>query len=33
MMMTHFRQHLVKQLAPHKVTIGDVAIGHRFKQK
>lgn len=32
-MMSHFRAHLVKQLAPHKVTIGEVALSHRFKQK
>jgi acyl-coenzyme A synthetase/AMP-(fatty) acid ligase len=32
-MMTHFRQHLVKQLAPHRVNIGEVALSHRFKQK
>jgi acyl-coenzyme A synthetase/AMP-(fatty) acid ligase len=32
-MMLHFRQHLIKQLAPHRVHIGEVAIGHRFKQK
>ncbi len=32
-MMSHFRAHLVKQLAPHKVTVGEVALSHRFKQK
>ena len=32
-MMSHFRSHLVKQLAPHKVTIGEVPLSHRFKQK
>jgi acyl-CoA synthetase (AMP-forming)/AMP-acid ligase II len=32
-MMSHFRAHLVKQLAPHKVTIGEVLLSHRFKQK
>jgi acyl-CoA synthetase (AMP-forming)/AMP-acid ligase II len=32
-MMSHFRAHLVKQLAPHKVTVGEVPLSHRFKQK
>lgn len=32
-MMTHFRSHLVKQLSPHKVVIGEVPLSHRFKQK
>ncbi|MBA2708794.1 MAG: long-chain fatty acid--CoA ligase [Gemmatimonadaceae bacterium] len=32
-MMTHFRSHLQKQLSPHRVTIGEVAVSHRFKQK
>jgi long-chain acyl-CoA synthetase len=32
-MLTHFRSHLVKQLSPHKVTIGKVEVSHRFKQK
>lgn len=32
-MMSHFRSYLVKQLAPHKVTIGEVPLSHRFKQK
>jgi acyl-CoA synthetase (AMP-forming)/AMP-acid ligase II len=32
-LMTHFRSHLQKQLAPHRVTIGTVDVSHRFKQK
>ena len=32
-MMTHFRSHLVKQLSPHRVTVGKVEVSHRFKQK
>jgi long-chain acyl-CoA synthetase len=32
-MMAHFRSHLLKQLSPHKVTIGPVEVSHRFKQK
>jgi len=32
-MMAHFRSHLQKQLSPHRVTIGEVAVSHRFKQK
>jgi long-chain acyl-CoA synthetase len=32
-MMAHFRSHLQKQLSPAKVTIGTVAVSHRFKQK
>lgn len=32
-MMAHFRSHLQKQLSPAKVTIGSVAVSHRFKQK
>ncbi len=32
-MMSHFRAHLQKQLSPHRVTIGKVAVSHRFKQK
>jgi acyl-CoA synthetase (AMP-forming)/AMP-acid ligase II len=31
--MTHFRRHLVKQLSPHRVIVGKVAVSHRFKQK
>ena len=32
-LMAHFRRHLQKQLCPSKVTIGPVAVSHRFKQK
>lgn len=32
-MMLHFRSHLQKQLSPHRVIIGEVAVSHRFKQK
>jgi len=32
-LMAHFRRHLQKQLCPHKVTIGAVAVSHRFKQQ
>lgn len=32
-MMSHFRAHLQKQLSPHKVTIGPVAVSHRFKKR
>jgi acyl-coenzyme A synthetase/AMP-(fatty) acid ligase len=32
-MMTHFRSHLVKQLSPHRVTIGKVEVSHRFKKR
>jgi acyl-CoA synthetase (AMP-forming)/AMP-acid ligase II len=32
-LMTHFRAHLQKQLCPHRVIVGDVAVSHRFKQK
>jgi long-chain acyl-CoA synthetase len=32
-MMMHFRSHLVKQLSPHKVTIGTVEVSHRFKKR
>jgi long-chain acyl-CoA synthetase len=32
-MMAHFRSHLQKQLSPARVTIGSVAVSHRFKQK
>ena len=32
-LVTHFRKYLQKQLCPHRVTIGEVAISHRFKQK
>ncbi|MDO8502330.1 MAG: fatty acid--CoA ligase family protein [Gemmatimonadaceae bacterium] len=31
--MAHFRTHLQKQLSPHRVIIGKVAVSHRFKQK
>ena len=31
--MTHFRAHLQKQLAPHRVIVGKVPVSHRFKQK
>jgi len=29
----HFRKHLQKQLAPSRITIGEVPVSHRFKQK
>ncbi|MBA3403864.1 MAG: long-chain fatty acid--CoA ligase [Gemmatimonadaceae bacterium] len=32
-MMLHFRTHLQKQLCPHRVIFGEVAVSHRFKQK
>jgi acyl-coenzyme A synthetase/AMP-(fatty) acid ligase len=32
-MMAHFRSHLVKQLAPHKVVIDKVEVSHRFKRR
>lgn len=32
-MMSHFRAHMQKQLSPHRVVIGKVAVSHRFKQK
>jgi long-chain acyl-CoA synthetase len=32
-LMTHFRSHLQKQVAPHRVTIGAVEVSHRFKQR
>ncbi len=32
-MMQHFRAHLQKQLAPHRVIVGKVAVSHRFKQQ
>jgi acyl-CoA synthetase (AMP-forming)/AMP-acid ligase II len=32
-LMTHFRSHLQKQVAPHRVTIGPVEVSHRFKQR
>ncbi len=32
-LMAHFRKHLQKQLAPHRVTIGPVEVSHRFKQR
>lgn len=32
-LMAHFRKHLQKQLCPSKVTIGPVAVSHRFKQQ
>ena len=32
-LMAHFRRHLQKQLCPSKVTIGPVAVSHRFKQQ
>jgi acyl-coenzyme A synthetase/AMP-(fatty) acid ligase len=32
-MMAHFRSHLVKQLAPQKVTIDKVEVSHRFKRR
>jgi long-chain acyl-CoA synthetase len=32
-LMTHFRSHLQKQLAPHRVTVGAVEVSHRFKQR
>ena len=32
-LMAHFRRHLQKQLCPAKVTIGPVAVSHRFKQQ
>jgi acyl-CoA synthetase (AMP-forming)/AMP-acid ligase II len=31
-LMNHFRSHLQKQLCPHRITIGPVAVSHRFKQ-
>lgn len=31
--MRHFRSHLQKQLAPHRVIVGKVAVSHRFKQQ
>ncbi len=32
-LISHFRSHLQKQLAPHRVSIGEVAMSHRFKQR
>ena len=32
-MMLHFREHLQKQLSPHRVIVGKVPVSHRFKQK
>lgn len=32
-LMAHFRQHLQKQLCPHKIIIGPVPVSHRFKQQ
>ena len=32
-LMAHFRKHLQKQLCPHRITIGVVAVSHRFKQQ
>ncbi len=32
-LMAHFRAHLQKQLCPHRVIVGAVAVSHRFKQK
>ncbi len=32
-LITHFRKYLQKQLCPHRITIGEVAISHRFKLK
>ncbi len=32
-LMRHFRAHLQKQLAPQRVTVGEVAVSHRFKQR
>lgn len=32
-LMAHFRSHLQKQLAPHRVTVGPVEVSHRFKQR
>jgi long-chain acyl-CoA synthetase len=32
-LMMHFRQHLQKQLCPHKIIIGPVPVSHRFKQQ
>jgi acyl-CoA synthetase (AMP-forming)/AMP-acid ligase II len=29
----HFRKHLQKQLSPSRITIGEVPVSHRFKQK
>jgi long-chain acyl-CoA synthetase len=31
-LMAHFRNHLQKQLCPHRITIGPVPVSHRFKQ-
>ncbi len=32
-LMAHFREHIQKQLAPNRVTIGTVEVSHRFKQR
>jgi long-chain acyl-CoA synthetase len=32
-LLAHFRNHLQKQLSPHRITIGPVEFSHRFKQK
>ncbi len=32
-LMFHFRSHLQKQVAPHRVIVGEVAVSHRFKQR
>ena len=29
----HFRSHLQKQVCPHRVIVGEVAVSHRFKQR
>lgn len=31
--MNHFRAHLVKQLSPHRVIVGEVPLSHRFKKR
>lgn len=31
--MNHFRAHLVKQLSPHRVIVGEVPVSHRFKKR
>ena len=31
--MNHFREHLQKQLSPHRIIIGKVPVSHRFKQQ
>lgn len=32
-LMAHFRTHLQKQLCPHRVIVGPVAVSHRYKQQ